>query len=99
MNRFLKMSYLKELLGLPIEIPNDQVMHVPIKKLGLSKEFNMQCKVMGFETLNDVILTGPKQLLEKNGFSYTWLGELVKYLNKRKLLHLLQPIPGKTLIN
>jgi len=50
---------------------------------------------MGFETLEDILLILPEQLINRKGFNYGWLGELSTYLGNKGLLHLLQPIPGK----
>ena len=66
----------------------------PISLLGLSKDFLKASKAMGFETIADILAVQPMILVEKEGFNYNWLGELVKFLTKHKLLYLLQPLPG-----
>ncbi|MDB4921233.1 hypothetical protein [Mucilaginibacter sp.] len=95
--KFLNRSYWEKFLGLTHKAATkEDVMYMPIKKLGLGKEFNRQCKTMGFKTLHEVTLIEPMELVELDGFDYNWLSELVKFLNERQLLHLLQPLPGKS---
>lgn len=68
----------------------------PFFELGFSISFCESCKAMGFETLEDILMTLPGELVNKKGFNYSWLGELSTYLDNKGLLHLLQPIPGKS---
>jgi len=67
-----------------------ELLQTPINKLGLSPGF---CKVslsMNFTKLIDITSISPDELINKKGFSYSWLGELSSYLDKKGLLHLLQ---------
>ena len=66
----------------------------PINLLGLSNDFLSASKTMGFGTISEVIDTGLIDLVNKEGFNYHWLAELIEVLNKEGLLHLLQPLPG-----
>lgn len=73
-----------------------KILSSPFFTLGFSASFCESCKAMGFETLEDILLILPEQLVNKKGFNYSWLGELSVYLSNKGLLHLLQPIPGKS---
>ena len=68
----------------------EELLQTPIDKLGFSTEFCKACRSMHFSTLKDITSILPERLIKKEGFSYNWLGELSKYLDKRGLLHLLQ---------
>jgi hypothetical protein len=68
----------------------------PITDLGFTEEFCASSKKMGFQTIKEIIVLSPENIISRKGFSYTWLGELSEFLDKRRLLHLLQPIPGKS---
>jgi hypothetical protein len=68
----------------------------PLTDLGFTEEFCDRSKTMGFLTIKEIIALSPENIVTRNGFSYTWLGELSEFLDKRKLLHLLQPVPGKS---
>ena len=68
----------------------EQLLQTPISKLNFSKDFYQSCEEMDFATLEDVTKVLPMQLVNKKGFSYSWLGELSAYLDKKGLLHLLQ---------
>jgi hypothetical protein len=72
-----------------------ELLNTPVERLGLSENFYERCNVMGFSTIADILKVAPMDLVNKTGFSYTWLGELSEFLQKQKLLHLLQPAPGK----
>lgn len=72
------------------------ILTMPVSALGLSEAFNQASIRMGICTLEDVIFILPDQLLNKDGFSYGWLGELSAYLDEKGLLYLLQPLPGKS---
>lgn len=66
----------------------------PFTRLGFTQDFLKASKIMRLDTIADVIKVPPEDLVEKEGFNYSWLGELVKFLNNHKLIHLLQPLPG-----
>jgi len=68
----------------------EDILQTPFEKLGFSANFCRLCDIMHFSTLNDVTTIQPEQLINKKGFSYSWLGELSAYLDKKGLLYLLQ---------
>ncbi|NMN37577.1 hypothetical protein FHT22_002608 [Pedobacter sp. SG918] len=68
----------------------EELLQTPINRLGFSTEFCKACNSMHFSTLKDITSLLPERLINKEGFSYSWLGELSAYLDKRGLLHLLQ---------
>ncbi|MGN8055101.1 hypothetical protein ACTJKN_02435 [Pedobacter sp. 22163] len=68
----------------------EELLQTPIDKLGFSTEFGEACSAMNFVTLKDITSLLPERLINKEGFSYNWLGELSAYLDNRGLLHLLQ---------
>ena len=72
-----------------------KILASPLTELDLSESFCKSCLAMDFNTLEDIIFILPEELMRKQGFSYTWLGELSEYLDKHELLYLLQPISGK----
>ncbi len=65
-----------------------------IEELDFSEDFIVASKKMRYNTLNDVIGERRENLFDREGFNYTWFGELITFLSDRKLLHLLQPLPG-----
>jgi hypothetical protein len=71
------------------------IINKPFSELGFGKEFDDRCKIMGLHMLKDILLLTPTELISTVGFTYHWLGDLVAYLSKNKLLHYLQPGPGQ----
>jgi hypothetical protein len=70
------------------------IINQPINLLGFSEGFLKASKAMGFNTIADMLAIEPMELVNKEGFNYNWLSELVKLLNEHELLYLLQPLPG-----
>jgi len=70
------------------------LLSIAVADLEFSDSFKHTCAGMGFRTLTEVMGTTPEKLLEKEGFSYVWLGELLSFLKAKGMLHLLQPLPG-----
>lgn len=70
------------------------IINKPITDLGLGKEFDKGCQKMGFDTLKQILIKTPTELISADGFNYNWLGQLVTYLSANKMLHFLQPLPG-----
>lgn len=68
----------------------------PLTLLGLSSDFLNASRMMEFETIADILKVEPMDLVGRAGFNYNWLGELTEFLSKHHLLHILQPIPGKS---
>jgi hypothetical protein len=73
----------------------DDLLVVPFEQLALTQAFKKQCRQMGFEKLQDILILAPAELVRREGFSYTWLKELTVFLQERGLLHLLQTTPGR----
>jgi hypothetical protein len=73
---------------------HNQLLNTPISELGLTENFYLRSKLMGFRILNDIIRTPPEVLVNKTDFNFDWLGELSRFMRMHKLLHILQPIPG-----
>lgn len=71
------------------------ILNKEIRRLDLSDGFKELSKLMGFDTLQQIIAIGPAELFKKEKFDYAWFGELIKYLDKNGLGNLLQPLPGK----
>jgi len=69
---------------------NQELLQTPINQLGFSPGFCKVCESMNFTKLTDITAIPPEQLIKKEGFNYSWLGELSSYLDKKGLLHLLQ---------
>jgi hypothetical protein len=71
----------------------EAIINEPVTKLGLGEEFDNGCRQMGFNTLKDILILTPDQLITTDGFNYNWLGQLVRFLSENKLLYYLQPLP------
>lgn len=74
----------------------NQILSTSLREFEFSETFLDGCRTMQFETIADIVFVVPDELVRKAGFTYTWLGELIDFLNKYQALHLLQPIPGKS---
>lgn len=61
-----------------------------------SASFTEQSRLMGFQTVADILKQRPDVLLHHREFSYTWLAELSSFLSAKGLLHLLQSTAGNT---
>ena len=61
----------------------------PIKELPFSENFLSRCKVMGFDTLQEIIDTDQKDLIQDINFNYIWYNELLDFLNDRDMLYLM----------
>lgn len=72
-----------------------RLINQPIRELGLSEDFSEKSGKMGYQTIQEIIDARPEDLFNKDDFSYTWLGELSKFLIKHQILHLLQPTGGR----
>lgn len=72
----------------------DDIFRLPLAQLGMSENFYLRCRLMGFQNLSDILATPSGELVHMEGFSFSWLGELTKLLASKGLLHLLQPLPG-----
>ena len=70
-----------------------QLLKMPLNELDFSEDFLETCALMRMETLGE-LLKDKSGLVQKEHFSYLWLEELVSFLGKHNLLHLLQPLPG-----
>ena len=75
------------------------IINRPLADLHIGQEFEQKSEAMGFRTLKDVLLLMPKDLIARQGFSYLWLGDLIRFLSENKMLHLLQPLPGQERID
>ena len=73
-----------------------QLLELPLQELELTPEFIAQGARMGFHLLKDILSVSAEELIRTDGFTFRWLNELISFLDKHKLLYLLQPIPGKT---
>ncbi|MDB5141058.1 MAG: hypothetical protein JWR12_2974 [Mucilaginibacter sp.] len=74
---------------------DQDILNLPITQLGLSAEFCEQSKKMGYQRLDEVFRASATEIQANKAFTYTWLGELSAFLHENKMLHLLQPAPGK----
>ena len=79
-----------------MEVRNQEILIIPISELDVSTVFKQQSAIMGFQTLKAVTETKPELLLNRRGFNYNWLGELIEFLSKNQLLEALQPLPGSS---
>ena len=61
----------------------------PVNELPFSEDFLSLCKVMGFDTLQEIIDTDQKDLIQNINFTYIWYNELLDFLNGRDMLYLM----------
>jgi len=74
----------------------NEILSTPLAEPAFTKSFSERCRLMGFKTVADIVFTVPAELINKKGFSYSWLNELIAFLGKNQAIHLLQPMPGKS---
>ncbi len=68
----------------------DGILSISFRELGFDSAFCKSCEKMGFTTLKDVCSISPRELINKKEFTYTWLGQLASYMDRKGILHLLQ---------
>ncbi|MEH3112559.1 hypothetical protein [Pedobacter terrae] len=68
----------------------DKVLSTSFRELGFNSAFCELSERMGFRTLKDVCSISPQKLINKKEFTYTWLGQLADYMDKKGILYLLQ---------
>jgi hypothetical protein len=61
----------------------------PINELPVTEVFKLRSKLMGFYTLNEVLLNTQAELRNKEDFNEHWYYELHHLLNRNGLVHLL----------
>ncbi|RLJ77364.1 hypothetical protein BCL90_2449 [Pedobacter alluvionis] len=69
---------------------NEEFIDLLIDQLPVSDSFKLKSVELGFSTLRDITNVGWGKLMKLDGFCYTWFNELVKLLNRRGLLELLE---------
>jgi len=67
-----------------------------LEAIGLTGDFCQSSRQMGFRTIAGILACPIGEILDKPGFSYSWLAELSDFLSSKGLLKLLQPIPGRS---
>ena len=75
-------------------IHDTEILTWDIKDLPVSENFYLRSKLMGYSNIEQIVATPPADMVKKEEFSYTWMGELVRLLMSHKMLHKLQPLPG-----
>ncbi|WP_316829119.1 hypothetical protein [Pedobacter miscanthi] len=68
----------------------DEILSTSFIELGFNSTFCELSERMGYRTLKDVCSISPAELINKKEFTYTWLGQLADYMDKKGILHLLQ---------
>lgn len=68
----------------------EEILSASFRGLGFNSAFCELSERMGFRTLKDVCSISPEELINKKEFTYTWLGQLADYMDKKGILHLLQ---------
>lgn len=71
-----------------------EILDKRIEVLDFSQDFKTLASLMGFETIADIVFAIPDEIIKKANFSYTWLNELIEFLEKHEAAHLLHPITG-----
>jgi hypothetical protein len=75
-----------------------QILKQPIDKLRLSNSFKESSKKMGYTTLEMILNTKSADIFLKEDFNHIWFAELTDFLTENRLLHLLQPPQGNSVI-
>lgn len=58
-------------------------------ELPLTESFKLRCKLMGFFTLNDIIIADQNVLHLNNDYSERWYFEFIDFLQRKDLIYLL----------
>ena len=74
----------------------EDLLTADIKELPVTENFYLRCRLMGFSSIGQIINTPVKSIFAKEDFSYSWMGELVRFLMSQNLLHKLQSLPGNS---
>jgi len=65
------------------------ILRQPISLLPVTEVFKLRSKLMGFQTLDEILIESPAELRDKEDFSEHWYHELHHVLNRNGLIHLL----------
>ena len=68
----------------------DEILSTSFRELGFDSAFCKLSERMDFRTLKDVCALSPQELINKKDFTYTWLGQLAGYMDKKGIIHLFQ---------
>lgn len=61
----------------------------PISQLPVTEVFMLRSKLMGFNTLAEIMEAGIPEVSKKEDYSQRWYLELISLLDRRGLLHLI----------
>ena len=73
-----------------------EILAADLKDLPMTENFYLRSKLMGYTNLEQIIATPPAMIVSKDEFSYSWMGELIRFLMSHNMLHKLQPLPGSS---
>ncbi|MFW0717799.1 hypothetical protein [Pedobacter sp. N23S346] len=65
------------------------LLNLPIAELPLTESFKLRSKLMGFFTLNDILIADQKALHINNDYSERWYFEFIDFLQRKELIYLL----------
>ena len=68
----------------------EQILQTPIEQLDLNAECKSNLKELGISTLQEFINKGWKWLLEQEAFDYVRFNMVIRFLDEKGLLHLLE---------
>lgn len=60
--------------------------NIPLAELNIDALFVEQCRLLGLDTLNDVLDSKLESLSKKKDFTYTWYAELLGLLKEHGVL-------------
>lgn len=69
---------------------HEHFLDTPIDDLTVSSSFKLTSKNLEFKTIREMTDKGWGEILEMNGFCYDWFDELVRMLQSRAMLALLE---------
>ena len=73
-----------------LNIEQEQFLDCPIELLSASSYFKQKSRMLKFYTIREIADQGWGELLKKEGFCYDWFNELIKLLESKGLLDLLE---------
>ncbi|KRT17766.1 hypothetical protein ASU31_00260 [Pedobacter ginsenosidimutans] len=72
-----------------LQIPDMEFLTVSISQLPVTEVFKLRSKLMGFSTLEEVVISDLLEVSEREDYSERWYFELVNIFERRGLSHLL----------
>lgn len=72
-----------------LQDPVSEFLNMAITDLAVSEGFMLRSKLMGFNTIGEIVKANLVEVSAKEDYSQRWYFELVSILDRRGLLHLI----------